>query len=239
MKTAETGYMQRRLVKCLEDLCCQYDMTIRTCTNDIVQFTYGGDSLDPIFLEGKDKPVDYDRIYQHVRAKYRYNDEHPLNGSQMNEYARQELDKNEYSIMENEYKLQILEFIEQMSSIIDQYRKRYHFVEAEEVEQGGEETEPEPSTNRKRTSIRSTRSNKKQRVVSNVLHEVERCTQSQLFEFLQLCKYKYGRARLEPGTAVGALCAQSIGEPATQMTLKSSFIRSLSFDHRRRLCLSV
>lgn len=48
VKTAETGYMQRRLVKCLEDLCVQYDMTVRTSTNDIVQFIYGGDSLDPV-----------------------------------------------------------------------------------------------------------------------------------------------------------------------------------------------
>lgn len=29
------------------------------------------------------------------------------------------------------------------------------------------------------------------------------------------------RAKLEPATAVGAICAQSIGEPATQMTLKT------------------
>jgi DNA-directed RNA polymerase III subunit RPC1 len=28
-------------------------------------------------------------------------------------------------------------------------------------------------------------------------------------------------AAMEPGTAVGALCAQSIGEPGTQMTLKT------------------
>lgn len=227
VKTAETGYMQRRLVKCLEDLCCQYDMTIRTSTNDIVQFTYGGDSLDPIFLEGKDKPVDYDRIYQHVRSKYRYDNEHPLNGNQMNEYVHEELEKNEYSIMENEYKQQIIEFIQQMSSTIDKYRKKYQLIECEEVDEGGDVDESESSTSRKRTSTRLTRSNKKQRVIPNVLYEIERCTQSQLFEFLQLCKYKYGRARLEPGTAVGALCAQSIGEPATQMTLKSEFI----FDH--------
>jgi DNA-directed RNA polymerase III subunit RPC1 len=49
VKTAETGYMQRRLVKCLEDLCVQYDMTVRNCTNDIVQFTYGGDNLGTVF----------------------------------------------------------------------------------------------------------------------------------------------------------------------------------------------
>ena len=29
------------------------------------------------------------------------------------------------------------------------------------------------------------------------------------------------KANMEPGTAVGALCAQSIGEPGTQMTLKT------------------
>lgn len=32
---------------------------------------------------------------------------------------------------------------------------------------------------------------------------------------------KYNRAITEPGTAVGALAAQSIGEPGTQMTLKT------------------
>ncbi len=218
VKTAETGYMQRRLVKCLEDLCCQYDMTIRTCTNDIVQFTYGGDSLDPIFLEGKDKPVDYDRIYQHVRAKYRYEDEKPLNGTEMNNVISQELSKNEYSIMEKEYKQQIIDFIHQMSSIVDRYRMKYEIIEEEGED---EEQELKSTTSRKRTSLTTNRSNKKQRAIPNVLHEIERCTKSQLFEFLQLCKYKYGRARLEPGTAVGALCAQSIGEPATQMTLKS------------------
>ncbi|XP_024000615.1 DNA-directed RNA polymerase III subunit RPC1 [Salvelinus sp. IW2-2015] len=42
VKTAETGYMQRRLVKSLEDLCSQYDLTVRSSTGDIIQFVYGG-----------------------------------------------------------------------------------------------------------------------------------------------------------------------------------------------------
>ena len=33
--------------------------------------------------------------------------------------------------------------------------------------------------------------------------------------------YLPSRAQMEPGSAVGALCAQSIGEPGTQMTLKT------------------
>lgn len=44
---------------------------------------------------------------------------------------------------------------------------------------------------------------------------------SQLVEFMHTCKEKYMRAKIEPGTAVGALAAQSIGEPGTQMTLKT------------------
>lgn len=40
MKTAETGYMQRRLMKALEDLSVQYDLTVRNAVQGIVQFTY-------------------------------------------------------------------------------------------------------------------------------------------------------------------------------------------------------
>ncbi len=50
---------------------------------------------------------------------------------------------------------------------------------------------------------------------------LQRLTLSQLVEFVDICKEKYMKAGMEPGTAVGALCAQSIGEPGTQMTLKT------------------
>ena len=37
------------------------------------------------------------------------------------------------------------------------------------------------------------------------------CTDTQLEKFAVTCRDKYMRAKMEPGTAVGALCAQSIG----------------------------
>ena len=43
----------------------------------------------------------------------------------------------------------------------------------------------------------------------------------QVKEFLVCCREKFMRAKIEPGTAVGAVAAQSIGEPGTQMTLKT------------------
>ncbi len=35
VKTAETGYMQRRLVKSLEDLVMHYDDTVRNSSNEV------------------------------------------------------------------------------------------------------------------------------------------------------------------------------------------------------------
>lgn len=56
---------------------------------------------------------------------------------------------------------------------------------------------------------------------TKVVKEIERLTCSQLVTFLEICGQKYTRSIIEPGTAVGALAAQSIGEPGTQMTLKT------------------
>jgi DNA-directed RNA polymerase III subunit RPC1 len=54
-----------------------------------------------------------------------------------------------------------------------------------------------------------------------VVYQLKRLTELQLKEFMKCCKDKYMRAKIEPGSAVGALGAQSIGEPGTQMTLKT------------------
>jgi DNA-directed RNA polymerase III subunit RPC1 len=51
VKTAETGYMQRRLMKALEDLVVKYDNTVRSSNETIIQFTYGDDGLDPMFMD--------------------------------------------------------------------------------------------------------------------------------------------------------------------------------------------
>ena len=51
VKTAETGYIQRRLVKALEDVMVKYDGTVRNSLGDIVQFIYGEDGLDGAHIE--------------------------------------------------------------------------------------------------------------------------------------------------------------------------------------------
>lgn len=68
VKTAETGYMSRRLMKALEDLSAHYDISVRNSVGGVVQFTYGDDGLDPACLEGDAVPVAYTRSLSHVLA---------------------------------------------------------------------------------------------------------------------------------------------------------------------------
>ena len=51
VKTAETGYIQRRLVKALEDVGVKYDGTVRNSLGDIIHFVYGEDGLDAASVE--------------------------------------------------------------------------------------------------------------------------------------------------------------------------------------------
>jgi len=53
VKTAETGYIQRRLVKALEEVTVKYDGTIRDSRGNIVQFIYGEDGLDGAHIENQ------------------------------------------------------------------------------------------------------------------------------------------------------------------------------------------
>ncbi|CAF1066419.1 unnamed protein product [Adineta steineri] len=45
IKTAETGYIQRRLVKAMESIMVKYDGTVRNQDEQLIQFTYGEDGL--------------------------------------------------------------------------------------------------------------------------------------------------------------------------------------------------
>jgi len=69
VKTSTTGYIQRRLIKGLEDLMVNYDMTIRTNKNKVVQFSYGEDSIDTVKVENQDLPI-VDMSIQDIYAHF-------------------------------------------------------------------------------------------------------------------------------------------------------------------------
>ena len=68
VKTSQTGYIQRRLVKGLEDLYISYDMTVRNNKGKIIQFQYGDDNFDSTKVENQILPLaemSLEDIYMH------------------------------------------------------------------------------------------------------------------------------------------------------------------------------
>ncbi|KAL4151688.1 hypothetical protein PRNP1_008630 [Phytophthora ramorum] len=62
VKTSRSGYLQRCLIKHLEDLQVGYDHTVRNSDGNVVQFLYGEDGVDPVqsaMLSGKDAQFDF------------------------------------------------------------------------------------------------------------------------------------------------------------------------------------
>ena len=73
MKTARTGYIQRKLIKVSEDISTHYDGTVRYANGGIVQFAYGGDGLDgseTIVTKGEPQICDMKRMIQKLNFEY-------------------------------------------------------------------------------------------------------------------------------------------------------------------------
>ncbi|KAG4993662.1 hypothetical protein JHK86_030489 [Glycine max] len=76
VKTSETGYIQRRLVKAMEDIMVKYDGTVRNSLGDVIQFLYGEDGMDAVWIETqkldslKMKKTEFDRVF-----RYEFDDE--------------------------------------------------------------------------------------------------------------------------------------------------------------------
>lgn len=78
VKTSETGYIQRRLVKAMEDVKVHYDNTVRNAKGSIVQYIYGEDGMDGCKIESQYIPIiemnTYDiELQYHLRKGDRLN----------------------------------------------------------------------------------------------------------------------------------------------------------------------
>ncbi len=161
---------------------------VRTSTNDLVQFLYGGDSLDPAYMEGKNQPVDFRRVLAHSRANILRREEASLEAEELKKLVESVVDSKDFAECSDDYRIQIKHFIDEVAEQIAMVRKTWRQSETSRP---------------------------------GVVYELCRLTKSQVLLFLSRCCEKFVKAKIEPGTCVGALGAQSIGEPGTQMTLKT------------------
>jgi len=227
VKTAETGYMSRRLMKSLEDLSAQYDFTVRNSSSQIVQFQYGDDKLDPVDMEGSAKPVNFDRTFIHAVTTTWNNDERGLRPGEIMKITEDRMNAQRAKLNRVSLLQEKLDFRDKSDHGVDQLESARDFLDTVEnfltiktdkladlrekvdMVSGHDEVEASKAEGEDDVNQRS--------IVDGVL----KISTKALNEFLNLCLTKYHRSQVEPGHAVGAVGAQSIGEPGTQMTLKT------------------
>lgn len=224
VKTAETGYMQRRLMKTLEDLCVHYDDTVRTAEGNIVQFTYGDDGLDPMWMADGVKPIKFEALLDHIQSM----SHHERFEDQKDVFEAHEVGQDDRPLLPDEIWEQYTAYRgldhvgKKFRGDVDAYiqslmvrteKERAFFCSTME---GGETTTGKGKTTRgrrgKQTSSLSPAS------YHSLMSSVSK---NQLTKFLSECRRRYQGACVEPGTAVGAIGGTSLGEPTTQMTLKT------------------
>lgn len=132
--------------------------------------------------------------------------------------AKLRLDKSEgetvQDAMDRHFFIQSLRsFIKEKCSRLASLREMYGLLPCREEP----DARPSRSGSKRHQALHSQESSADEIAVGKLF----RVTEKQLHTFMENCAFKYSRASIEPGAAVGAVGAQSIGEPGTQMTLKT------------------
>lgn len=249
--TADSGYMQRRLVKSMEDLAVRYDYTVRTANQTIVQFRYGEDSFDPMKLQKQKLDLLYDSD-DDILKKYRLSEEDwvvfekmiaPGIDADLNvekDIVQKDLD----SYFETRSELRFSDFPKFNDfNTFDGYRIRLPIHWARLVQKiqddfgsaiGGpirvlpsvflqKRKEVEEEFERILTKKGAHILNVSMRSWISVKRVcfVERWTLPVLMEALQRIRTYFYKGLVAPGEMVGVLTAQMIGEQTTQLTLNT------------------
>ncbi|CAL5026703.1 unnamed protein product [Urochloa decumbens] len=198
VKTAETGYMSRRLMKGLEDLSVFYDQTVRNASGGIVQFLYGDDGMDPAKMEGKDgTPLNLDQLFMKVMATCPHRGMGTLSPKDIQQMLEDKLEQHKTSSdggCSEEFKADLKKFIGKRIQLLECTRKALHL----------------PENPVGKTCIEE-----------SIAANISGISAKQLQVFLDTCFSRYYSKTIEAGASIGAIGAQSIGEPGTQMTLKT------------------
>jgi DNA-directed RNA polymerase II subunit RPB1 len=264
VKTAETGYIQRRLVKALEDVMAKYDGTVRNSLGDIVQFIYGEDGLDAVYIE-KQRVDHINMTEKAFNDRYRLDvmdEKIPLHSDVLEhanelagDLAVQQLLDEEFEALKSDRKMlryvnfkkkddemmqlplnvvRIIESAKRLFKVDDSQRSDLHpsdvipavqqLLERMVIVRGDDPISQEAQLNATlliKAQLRS-RLAYKRVAVQNRLNKLA------FSHVLGELESRFTRALVNPGEMVGVLAAQSIGEPATQMTLNTFHFAGVS-----------
>lgn len=245
--TSETGYLQRKLVKAMEDCKINYDYTVRNASGSIIQFLYGEDGMDPIKIEAQSLPyidMDYQKLQDEYLITKSDNMEAFVNDEVMGQLAGdweaplkahfdQVVKDREFMIVEIFKRKQNNSFMYPVSftRIINNARammKRYGITVRSDLH-------PQyilDSIEKLNKELFINKNNRGDRFISMMVRAYLSPKQviksyrfnKDTFDYvLQQVKLRFFEAIAHPSEMVGVVAAQSIGEPCTQLScLKTS-----------------
>jgi DNA-directed RNA polymerase II subunit RPB1 len=225
VKTSDTGYIQRRLMKTMEDQHVEYDGTVRNVTGSIIQFHYGDDGIDAVHVEGQA----CDLVFKTLENLYA---EYSLVAADVNRFLKEPVqdpvpdlvdeliadrDMLYKSVFRNK-KMDMLQSPVNLKRLLDKYSNPYSTKT---------DLTPQAVSSALSQFIKEFPENKvfhcllrfylapKKAIV------VHRLSQGLFDELMRDIRFRYIQAQVHAGEMVGVLAAQSIGEPTTQLTLNT------------------
>lgn len=255
VKTSETGYIQRRLVKAMEGLMVAYDGTIRNSNNQMIQLRYGEDGMDGAAIEFQNMPTikptnsAFEKKFHfdcsNERRLRRYLQEDVVRDLCSSAAALQDLE-TEFSQLQEDREI-LRKIIPSGNSkvalpvnlgrLIWNAQKTFHLTNRTpsdlhplRVTEGVRELSKKLIVVHGEDHI-SKQAQFNATLLFNILLRSTLCSKrvaeefhlsSEAFEWLLgEIETRFNLSMVKPGEMVGALAAQSLGEPATQMTLNT------------------
>ena len=248
--TSTTGYIQRRLIKGLEDIMVSYDMTLRTNKGKIVQFSYGDDGIDPVKVENQIIPIvsmSIQDIYAHFNIPDEAGKMKTLSlfflKNTMTRFKKQMKDTQDKCKIYTDFMIKsrddIIKYVfkNKGDSVVNSPVAFMHIINNVMGQQNINASSIVDITPLEAFEmIEDTYSNLEKircavptRLFKTLYYFslspkdlliVKRFNRAALSVLLETISLNYKRAIVAPGEMVGMIAAQSIGEPTTQMCLK-------------------
>lgn len=260
-KTSETGYIQRRLIKAMEDVIVSYDRTVRNSQGDVIQFLYGEDGMDGSKIEDQNLIL-MNMNHDKIREMFYHDTDNPNFGVSFipNEQIRKDIkmsfEAQNVLIKEFEDIKECKRHICQdlinkgdsklhlpinIARILDNAKSRFGTSKEQRMKLSPVDiatrvdklcrdelnvmmavTENDIISNEVRINATMLiNAHLRTHLSSRYLMEHYKLGEEAIAWVLEEVKSQFQRALAHPGESVGALAAQSIGEPATQMTLNT------------------
>ena len=224
VKTSDTGYIQRRLMKTMEDQHLEYDGSVRNVLGSVIQYVYGEDGVDTQSVEDQEIGL-AEMTMEEVYKQYALSpaDVNPFLSTEVDTAPdlvddiladREMLVKSVFRYRKNDKVSTPVNVARMLIKYSNTYSTKTGLTPAMVVETLGAFIKEFPVNRVFHAILRYFLAPKKAILVHRLSEEMFK-------ELMSEIRFRYVKALCHPGEMVGVLAAQSIGEPTTQLTLNT------------------